>query len=210
MLRCRTLLVAVLLAVVAAPLPAQTGPEWVQPSARTPEYWELVGRMFGDTSAVNDDRSLRLITDPAVIGLASIKATARPREVLARFAEITYNTTDDNQIDFAEPKLVVKEVREVRVLLAGKAGIAVEWRSGSSSFQHKQCIDGWIARTAFLIDARWRAIAACERAVVWSAWQRPLGPPLPLTTTHLVDGWTALDLTYDPAMDTVSVRLRKP
>ena len=75
---------------------------------------------------------------------------------------------------------------------AGPSGVAVEWRSGSSSLNHKQCVDAWIARTAFLVDSRWRAVAACERAVVWSAWQRKVGPPEPYTTTFVVDGWTAL------------------
>lgn len=201
---------AALAVLLATPAAAQSVPRWTQPTDRLPEYWELIGRMFGDQAAINDDRSLRLITDPAVIGLANIKARSRAGEVFARFAEITYNTTTDNQIDFVEPKLVVKEVREVRVMKAGADGIVVEWRSGSSSLNHKQCIDVWMARTAFLVDARWRAVAACERAVVWSAWQRPLGRPRPFETTFEVDGWTALDIKYDPALDEVRVLLRNP
>ncbi|MGE3401776.1 MAG: hypothetical protein AB7K63_04255 [Vicinamibacterales bacterium] len=53
-------------------------------------------------------------------------------------------------------------------------------------------------------------MAACERAVVWSAWQRPLGRPRPYTTTFEVDGWTALDIKYDPQADDVRVALRNP
>ena len=206
----RRLWLACLLILSAAPTAAQSVPEWRQPTDRLPEYWELIGRMFGDQAAVNDDRSLRLITDPAVLGVANIQAKKRAGEVFARFAEITYNTTIDNQIDFVDPKLVIKEVREVRVMKAGTDGIVVEWRSGSSSVNHKQCIDVWMARTAFLVDARWRAVAACERAVVWSAWQRPIGRPRPYETTFEVDGWTALDIVYDPQQDEVRVALRNP
>ncbi|MGE3401775.1 MAG: hypothetical protein AB7K63_04250 [Vicinamibacterales bacterium] len=144
--------VTFMLGLATATAVAQTTPEWKQPTERLPEYWELIGRMFGDQAVINDDRSLRLITDLAVIGVANIKARSRAAEVFARFAEITYNTMDDNQIDFVEPKLVVKEVREIRVMKAGDEGIVVEWRSGSSSLNHKQCVDVWIARTAFLVD----------------------------------------------------------
>ena len=65
------------------PLAAQATPEWSRPYLQAPEYWELVGRMFGESAAVNDDRSLKVITDPAVIGLASVKARAKPGETLA-------------------------------------------------------------------------------------------------------------------------------
>ena len=202
--------VACLLLLLAAPLPlaAQATPEWVRPYRQAPEYWELIGRMFGESAAVNDDRSLRVITDPAVIGLASIKARAKPGETLALFAEVTYNTDANNQIDFVQPRLVVKEVREVKVVVTGTVGILVEWRSGSSSLQHKQCIDAAATRMSYLVDFRLRAIVACQGGVVWSSWRRE--PGMSFTGTYTVDGWTALELSYDAATDDVSVALKKP
>src|SRR5262245_22441856 len=103
-MRCHGVITCLALFVCAASAFAQAPPEWKQPTDKLPEYWELIGRMFGDTAAINDDRSLRLITAPAVIGVANVQATTKAGEVFARFAEITYNTTTDNQIDFLEPK----------------------------------------------------------------------------------------------------------
>ena len=190
------------------PLAAQATPEWSRPYLQAPEYWELVGRMFGESAGVNDDRSLKVITDPAVIGLASVKARAKPGETLALFAEVTYNTDANNQIDFVQPRLVVKEVREIRVVVTGRVGILVEWRSGSSSFQHKQCIDAAGVRLSYLVDFRLRAIVACQGGVVWSSWRRE--PGMSFTGTYTIDGWTTLELSYEPASDVVTVSLKKP
>ncbi len=199
-----------LLLLLAAPLSlaAQATPEWVRPYRQAPEYWELVGRMFGESAAINDDRSLKVITDPAVIGLASVKPRAKPGETLALFAEITYNTDANNQIDFVQPRLVVKEVREVRVVVTGRVGILVEWRSGSSSLQHKQCIDAAATRMSYLVDFRLRAIVACQGGVVWSSWRRE--PGISFTGTYTIDGWTTLELSYNATVDEVSVSLKKP
>ena len=201
------LVVPALLALALPPaLHAQGGREWVRPYRQAPNYWELVGRLFGDSSAIADDPRLKAVAGPAVLTVAEIKSRAKPGETFASFAALTLNTDSDNIADAQEPRFVVRDVTQVRAILTGTQGIAVEARTGNSTFPHQQCIDGQMLRQAHLLDGRWQAVAACERTVFWSLWQRQTR--LPFAGTYVVDGWTTLAISYERKTGEMSVTLQ--
>jgi len=200
----------VLVAAIAAPAGGQTLPTWVRPYPQAPEYWELVGRLFGDTSALADDPRFKTITDPAILAIASVTPRAKGGDTVASFAMLTYNGSPENLAELLDPRLVIKDLTQVRVVLAGTLGLMVDVRTGSSSAGHQQCVETRMPQFSYLLDGRWRAVAACEPAVFWSSWQRQPGR-LPFTGgTYMVDASTILAVSYDRPRKELSVSLRSP
>ena len=179
----KTALATALSLAVATQAWAQEDARWVQPYPQVPTYWELVGRLFGDASALAEDPRLTLITVPAVLGVGSVQPRSQAGDTIALFATITYNGSSDNLPELDNPHLVVKDLTEVRVIKAGTLGLMVDVRTASSSDGHMQCVYQWLRSTAFLADGLGRAITTCNKAAFWSSWQRqPM--VLPFTTVQ--------------------------
>jgi len=187
---------------------AQGAPRWVQPYPEVPGYWQLVGRLFGDATALADDVRLKRITDPAVLAIGTVYPRVQAGDTVAAFAMLTYNGGPENLSQLDDPHLVIKDLTQVRVVIAGALGLMVDVRTASSSEGHMECVYTWLRRTAFLADGLARAITTCDKAAFWSSWQRQ-PTRLPFTAgTFAVDPSTVLELTYDPTTRDILTSLR--
>jgi hypothetical protein len=189
-------------------LHAQSAPRWVQPYPQAPEYWQLVGRLFGDSTALADEPRLKRITDPAVLAVGTVKARVQAGETAASFAMLTYNGGPENLTQLDDPHLVIKDLTQVRVVIAGTLGLMVDLRTASSSEGHMECVYTWMRRTVFLVDGLARAITTCDKAAFWSSWQRQPAR-LPFTGgIFAIDPSTALEFGFDAATREILTSLK--
>lgn len=180
-----------------SPLMAQGAVEWRRPYAELPEYRELIGRLFGDTAAVLDDPRFKVLSGPSVLALGIFRASAKPGQTFVSYGSVNYKSDINNMPDVQDTRMVFRDLTEVRFLLAGNAGIAIDVRNGTLSAEHQQCVDARLPRLAHMLDARWQALKACDRAVFWGFWQRK--PPVPFSGRFVIDGVTTFDYAYDAA-----------
>ena len=214
LVRLVSLIVLVVLAVaVPALLPeaaAQTPTrEWTRPyPAEHPTYWELLGRLYGEFAQANQVPLFDDVTAPAALSVADVPVAAPLRETVFSSVVFTFNLNSENALK-TRPRLVVRDTAEVRVVLTPLNELGVELRTGSSSDRHQDCIDSQMPALLGALDARWQAVNACARAVTWSAW-RDL-ERLPVTGgSFVVDGATALDITYDASTKRARATPRLP
>jgi hypothetical protein len=203
------LFAAAFLIAVCSEAAAQSDARWVQPYPEIPAYWELVGRLFGDRSALAEDARLKTISDPAILAVGSVEPRSQLGVTAAWFATVTYNGSPENLAQLDDPHLVIKDLTQVRVIRAGTLGLMVDVRTASSSAGHMECIYQWLRSRVFLADGLGRAISTCDKAAFWSSWQRQPAR-LPFQGTFVVDGSTVLDIAYDPATEDVLASLRTP
>src|SRR5690349_4452603 len=115
--------------VTASAALAQGAPRWVQPYPEVPGYFQLVGRLFGDTTALADDARLKRITDPAVLAIGTVYPRVQAGDTVAAFAMLTYNGGPENLSQLDDPHLVIKDLTQVRVVIAGTLGLMVDVRT---------------------------------------------------------------------------------
>ena len=202
----RCLIAAVVVVGLSPWLAAQSTSRWVQPYPQLPEYRELVGRLFGDSAASNDDPRFENVTTPAVLAVGMFKSRAKPGDTIVSYGMVTYSTGADNLPDFANLRLVIKDTTEVRFSLAGTRGVNLDTRKGTLSQAYQQCLDVRLPRLMYLIDARWQAMTQCQRSIFWSSWMR--NPPSPFSGTFSIDGVTTLDYAWDAAAGEVRLTLK--
>lgn len=199
---------ATLMVLLAAPVTAQTSPQWMRPYPdAAPDYWELVGRLFPETMALADNPDLKPITDPAVLMFGTVRPHAEAGDTVASFAVVTYNGGPENLGQLSSPQLVIKDLIQLRLVIAGVYGVMVDLRTASSSEGHMLCFDAALRRSRFLLDGLMRAANACDRGATWSTWQRQ-PERLPFTGTFVLDATTVLEFSVDPATRQITSSLR--
>jgi hypothetical protein len=206
----RSVLLLLLVALPCAVRAQAPPPRWIQPyAAVAPEYWELVGRLFEDSMEVARDATLAPITAPAVLALATVKPRAQTGDVVASFANTTFNGSPENLAQLDDPHFVVKDLAQVRFIKAGTLGVMIDVRTASSSDGHMLCIYSRLQKSAFLLDGLARAITLCDNGATWSSWQRQ-PERFPFNGTFALDGTTVLAFSLDPATDIVSTTIQNP
>jgi hypothetical protein len=206
----RSVLLLVLVALPCAVRAQATPPRWIQPyPAAAPEYWELVGRLFEDSMEIARDTALAPITAPAVLALATVTPRAQTGDVVASFANMTFNGSPENLAQLEDPHFVVKDLAQVRFIKAGTLGVMIDVRTASSSDGHMLCIYSRLQKSAFLLDGLARAITLCDNGATWSSWQRQ-PERFPFSGTFALDGTTVLSFAVNPATDVVTTTLRNP
>ena len=201
---------ATLVLLLATPTAAHAQGQWRHPyPEEAPDYWELVGRLFPETMALAQDPELKPITDPAGLAFGTVRPRAGAGDTIASFAMVTYNGSPENLSQLEKPRLVIKDLTQVRLIIAGRLGVMVELRTASSSEGHMECFYAALRRSAFLLDGLARAAGACDRGATWSPWQRQ-PERLPFTGSFVLDGSTVLEFSADPTTQeiTTSVRTR--
>ena len=178
----------------------------MQPYPSAPDYREFTGRLFGEAAAANNEDRFGNITAPAALAVGSFSGRARPGDTFASYGVLFFNLDSNNQPDIPNLRLVLKDLIQVRFLLAGTDGVFFDIRKGTLTPAYQDCIESRLPRWMYLPDGRGRALAQCERAAFWSWWMRDT--VYPLKGSFAVDRITTLDYEWDAAAGEMRMTLR--
>jgi hypothetical protein len=139
----------------------------------------MLGRLFAGTAPANGP--VPDITSRGVVAAGVFTPDAAPGELVANYASFTYGRAGDDRPDFADLRVIVREVTQVR--RAATPAAAFQRRTGTPTVRTETCVDRAMAVQFFLLDARWRAVAECLDTLSWSGWMpgrnEALMPPVP-------------------------------
>lgn len=192
-------------ASTAAPATTDTY-RWVQPYPDAPDYREFTGRLFGEASAANTEARFDNLTTPSAVAVGTFRSRARPGDTVVSYNIHFFNLDANNARNIADLRITPKDLIEVRFLLAGDRGVNFDIRKGATTPSYQRCLDARLPRFMYLPDARWRAMAECERTAAWSWWVRT--DALPFSGTYTIDPITSFDYEWDAKAGVLRLMLR--